>query len=359
MTLRCLLLTVACCCGLTGIARAAELEYRTVAGFGAVPLAVVETGNHEGPAIVFVHGGSQASRAWQKQLSDPALGAAFHLIAFDLRGHGASGKPWQAEDYGADPFAGDVNAVIEATTTGKVVLVAWSYGGNVALAYVRKFGLARVAGINITSSRSAFGPSTRRAEMTAAERDALANRGAAMRSDDLDVNAAATRNFIRDLTAQPLSEPDRAEFFMFNMMTPAYVRRAMGSFRPDNRDLAAQLTVPVLVSHGSTDALVSVKDAQRTQRMIAGSRLSIYDGAGHMPFYERPERFNQELAEFVRSIPAENSRGRRGQAVSRGESLGVMARICGEIPLMHDTMRTGKVVSNATFFNHGTDYCCT
>jgi len=302
VTLPRFLLTVACCCGLTGTARAAELEHRTVVGFGGVPLAIVQTGDRAGPPIVFVHGGSQASRAWKKQLSDSALGASFHLIAFDLRGHGASGKPWQADAYAADPFAGDVKAIIEATTAAKVVLVAWSYGGNVALAYVRKFGLERVAGINITASRSAFGPSTRRAEMSAAERTALDKRSAAMRSDDLAVNAAATRDFIGDLTATSLRESDLAEFFTFNMMTPAYVRRAMISFRPDNRNLAAQLTVPVLVSHGAADELVSVKDGQRIQRMIAGSRLSIYEGVGHMPFYERPERFNRELAAFVRSV---------------------------------------------------------
>ena len=86
------------------------------------------------------------------------------------------------------------------------------------------------------------------------------------------------------------------------MMTPAYVRRAMRTFRPDNRDLAAQLTVSVLVSHGVDDQLVSIKDARRIQRLIAGSRLSSYGGAGHMPFYERPQRFNRELAAFVRSV---------------------------------------------------------
>ena len=296
------LLGVVCCCAWASVATAAELEFRTLEGFGGVPLAVVQAGNRAGPPVVFVHGSSQAARVWHKQFADADLGAAFHLIAFDLRGHGASGKPWQADAYGADAFAGDVKAVIEATTTSKVVLVAWSYGGNVALAYVRKFGLARVAGLNITASRSAFGPSTRRAEMSAAERAVLDNRGAAMRSDDLAINLAATRDFIGDLTATPLEAPEMTEFLMFNMMTPAYVRRAMRLFRPDNRTLAARLTGPVLVSHGDADVLVSVKDAHRTHRMIAGSRLSVYEGVGHMPFYERPQRFNRELAAFVRSV---------------------------------------------------------
>ena len=253
-----------------------------------------------GPPILFIHGSSQGARIWHKQYADATLMDAFQLIAFDLRGHGVSGKPWSENAYSAASYAGDVKAVIEATTSSKVVLVAWSYGGNVAMAYVRKFGLERVAGINITASRSAFGPSTRLAEMTDRERAASDERRASMRSEDILVNAAATRNFVRALTATPLDDDVFADLLMLNMMTPPYVRRAMSTFRPDNRDLAARLTVPVLVSHGAADALVSVRDARRTHRMIDGSRISLYEGAGHMPFYERPERFNRELAEFVR-----------------------------------------------------------
>jgi non-heme chloroperoxidase len=295
-----LLLIVVAFFGLAGIVHAGEIERRTVTGYGGVPLAVMEAGNRDGPAILFVHGTAQATPVWKKQFADPVLSEAFHLIAFDLRGHGESGKPWDKDAYLADALAGDIKAVVEATTAGKVVLVPWSYGGIVTFAYVRKFGLERVAGINIAASRSAFGPSTRQAEMSGAERAALRERSAAMRSTDLLLRSAAMRNFIGDLTAAPLPENELAEFFAFNMMTPAYVLRVKRSYRPDNRDLAPELRLPVLVTHGDADVLVSVKDAQRSHRMIAGSRLSVYEGVGHMPFYERPERFNRELAEFAR-----------------------------------------------------------
>ena len=102
---------------------AGEVQHSTVPGFGEVPLAVAQAGNKAGPPILFVHGNSQSTRAWQKQFSDPALLDSFHLIAFDLRGHGASGKPWREDAYTAESYASDVNAVIEATTTARVVLV--------------------------------------------------------------------------------------------------------------------------------------------------------------------------------------------------------------------------------------------
>jgi pimeloyl-ACP methyl ester carboxylesterase len=35
--------------------------------------------------------------------------------------------------------------------------------------------------------------------------------------------------------------------------------------------------------------------------MIPGAKLSVYQGIGHSPFFEDPQRFNAELAAFVRS----------------------------------------------------------
>jgi len=286
--------------------QAADAEYSMVRGFGGVPLAVFQTGNRAGLPILFIHGSSQSMRVWSKQFVDPDLTEDFHLIAFDLRGHGASGKPWHSQAYGEEPLAGDVKAVIDTFTSLKVALVPWSYGGNVAMAYVRKFGLDRVSGINIVASRSGLGPSTMLSKLTEAERDVLNIRRRSMRSDDIAVNAEATRSFIRDLSAAKLDEEAFREFLAFNMMTAPYVRRAKGLYRPDNRDLASHMTVPVLVSHGDADALVSIEDAHRTRSMIKGSRISIYEGAGHMPFYENSERFNHELSAFVSMLQSQD-----------------------------------------------------
>ena len=92
------------------------MKSETIAGFDGVPLVVAETGNRNGPPILFIHGYSQSYLSWEKQLNDQKLAKEFHLIAFDLRGHGASAKPPRQEDYTIQAWAGDVAAVIAATT---------------------------------------------------------------------------------------------------------------------------------------------------------------------------------------------------------------------------------------------------
>ena len=75
-----------------GASARAALEFYTVQGYGGVPLTVVQTGNKQGPPILFIHGFSQSYLSWKDQLSDPDLQSHFHLIALDLRGHGAVGE---------------------------------------------------------------------------------------------------------------------------------------------------------------------------------------------------------------------------------------------------------------------------
>jgi pimeloyl-ACP methyl ester carboxylesterase len=39
--------------------------------------------------------------------------------------------------------------------------------------------------------------------------------------------------------------------------------------------------------------------SRRLLDLNPAARLSVYEGVGHAPFYERPERFNRELAVFA------------------------------------------------------------
>lgn len=281
-------------------AAAADLEFSPVTGHGGTPLVVVETGNRTGPPIVFIHGYSQSYLAWELQLRDPALLKEFHLIAFDLRGHGGSAKPSDPTVYRSEAWAADVDAVIRAKAKAKPVLVPWSYGGPVTMSYVRHHGDGGIAGINFVAAGTALGgPGPAPDPNDPAIKPRLA-RFMAMAGSDTIANIDATRWFVSSLTAKPLP-PDLSErAFVTNMMTPAYVRAALLSFRPDNSDLKGKLTVPILVSHGDIDAVVPYQTALDNKQHLPHATLSTYAGVGHAPFLESPERFAGELAKFTR-----------------------------------------------------------
>src|SRR5215207_944789 len=107
------------------------MKHHTIAGGGGIRLHVVEAGDPRGQAILFIHGFSQCSLAWSRQLGSD-LGRQYRLVAMDMRGHGASDKPRDA--YGDSKlWADDVYAVIRELGLDQVILCGWSYGPLVIL----------------------------------------------------------------------------------------------------------------------------------------------------------------------------------------------------------------------------------
>ena len=71
------------------------MKSHRILGGGGVQLHVVENGNPRGRPIVFLHGASQCSLQWSRQM-ESSLARTYRLLALDLRGHGLSGKPSDA-----------------------------------------------------------------------------------------------------------------------------------------------------------------------------------------------------------------------------------------------------------------------
>jgi pimeloyl-ACP methyl ester carboxylesterase len=93
-----------------------------------VPLAAREWAGGE-RGVLLIHGLASSSHIWD--LVAPLLARRFHVVAYDQRGHGRSGKP--ASGYGFERVASDAVAVMRSTALARPVVVGHSWGGNVAL----------------------------------------------------------------------------------------------------------------------------------------------------------------------------------------------------------------------------------
>jgi len=105
--------------------------------------------------VVFVHGLGFASPVWSKQFAS-CLSNDLRLIAFDLRGHGRSGKPEGGYDR-SEVWADDLAAVVEQCELEQPVIVAWSYGGLVVPDHIRLHGQAHIAGIVFAGAANRIG----------------------------------------------------------------------------------------------------------------------------------------------------------------------------------------------------------
>ncbi len=61
------------------------------------------------------------------------------------------------------------------------------------------------------------------------------------------------------------------------------------------------LSIPTLILWGRLDRVVPLADAQRFHQDIAGSRLVVFDGLGHVPEEEDPDTSLEALNAFLSS----------------------------------------------------------
>ncbi|WP_459614484.1 alpha/beta fold hydrolase [Bordetella sp. 2513F-2] len=285
--------TLAAIAAAPGLARAGATTLRKVrsSASDAVELAVYETGNPSARSVIFIHGYSQSHASWVRQLDDPGLRQALHMVAFDLRGHGESGKPMTAEAY-RDPrrWADDLASVIRATCRTPPCLVGWSYAGRVINDYLCVYGDAAIAGIDYVSATSTSAPGT------------LGRSAALMRplaSEDPAVADAAIEPFLRACFERQPTPEAMAQMVRFNRQTPPAVRRYLGGRPADYDAVLRRVRKPVLVSHGELDQISAVAMSRHTASLIPQALLSLYPGIGHACFYEDPQRFNAELLALV------------------------------------------------------------
>jgi non-heme chloroperoxidase len=277
-----------------------QANIHTVTGGGGLRLHVREWGNRTGPPILFIHGWSQNHLCWASQY-DSTLAAQFRLVAYDLRGHGMSDAPLEPEHYtDSARWADDLSAIIDTLGLDRPVLVGWSYGAFVICDYVRKHGQSRIAAINFVEAAVQLGPAAFGTLIGPGFLDHFAD----LTADDLPTNIRGARAFLRACIAQPLPAETIETALCWNIAVPAHVRANLAAREIDDTDVLSTLTVPMLVTQGRADSVVLPTMAEHILAICPGAEASWYDGVGHAPHLEAPERFNRELTELAQRVHA-------------------------------------------------------
>jgi pimeloyl-ACP methyl ester carboxylesterase len=277
-----------------------EVTLHQVTGGNGVRLAVRTAGPEDAPAIVLLHGWAQSGAAFSAQLNDPALTGKYRIVAPDLRGHGASDVPDVVGGYDdSDAWADDVAAVLELA--GKpAVLVGWSYGGAVITDYLRAYGDQDLAGIVFAAAATEVG----RGRPGAQPGSAMVSVMPYVNLEDLDAAARGFTEFVRGMSEIHLPGEITQRIVGDALRVPWQVRRALLRRTVDSSGVLSSITVPALVAHGRLDAVVDPAVAEYTHGKISGAEMRWFEKAGHMPFAERTEEFDEMLLEFAGRVLA-------------------------------------------------------
>ncbi|MGR6328030.1 alpha/beta fold hydrolase [Sphingomonas sp. XXL09] len=255
----------------------------------------------EGRPVVLLHGWPLSADSWDPQMIALA-DAGFRAIAYDRRGFGRSGQPWNGYDY--DTLTDDLADVLEATgATDGVTLVGFSMGGGEVARYMSRHDGKGVAAAGLISSVVPYMLKTDDNPHGTPE-ETLQGIGDGIKQDRAHFfrHTFFKQFFGVGYISSPVSDEvldwATATAMMAGLKPTLACAESFGhtDFRPD----LAAFRVPTLIIHGTSDQTVPIDAAGRAAAVgIADSQLVEYDGAPHGLFATEGDRLTSDLLTFL------------------------------------------------------------
>jgi pimeloyl-ACP methyl ester carboxylesterase len=251
------------------------------------------------------------SRVWKGQVH--YLARHFRVLTFDGRGNGRSDRPRSPEAYVEQEFADDALAVMDATGTKRAVLVCLSRGIERAMLLAAGHP-DRVAGIVAIAPALPLPPTAPRADAEEAFKAPLDSYEGWSKWNSnywLEHYEDFVEFFISQVFSEAHSTKQREDAVGWALETDpeTLVATQVASRLPDEdsvQALAAQVTCPVLVIHGTDDAVRPHDSGAYFADMVGGEFISL-QGSGHGPQGRIPVKVNLLLRNFVEGLVTESA----------------------------------------------------
>jgi pimeloyl-ACP methyl ester carboxylesterase len=255
---------------------------------GDVRIAYVRAG--QGPPVVLLGGFvGDATATWRHQID--ALSDSYTVVAWDTPGLGASSDV--PESFRLRDYADCLGGLVSALDLKQPVLVGLSFGGALALEFVRRHR-SQVRGLFLAGAYAGWAGSL------------PAETVVSRLQFSLDVSRRPTTEFVSALLPSmfsPGASSDRVAGFGANIARTSrgagFRTMALSSAEADLRDVLPTIDVPTVVLHGDEDVRAPREVADALCAAIPGSRLVVLAGAGHVSCVEAPQRFTGEVRAFL------------------------------------------------------------
>jgi pimeloyl-ACP methyl ester carboxylesterase len=255
-----------------------------------------------GPPVVLIHGVAGRAAQWEQTML--LLADRHTVIAPDLLGHGESAKP--RGDYSLGAFASGVRDLLIGLDIEAATVVGHSLGGGIAMQFAYQFP-ERCQRLVLVSS-GGLGQEVH-----------PVLRAATLPGSELVLPLLAHEKLLEIASILPRlfgklglrTGPDVTEMALgyASLSTPegrnAFIHTARAVIDPTGQRINATdrlylaSKMPSLIVWGRRDRIIPVSHARPTHKAMPGSRLELFDDAGHFPHLDDPLRFARVLLSFV------------------------------------------------------------
>ena len=240
----------------------------------------------EGPPLVLVHGVGSRLEAWDGVAG--RLGPGFRVLRYDLRGHGASGKP--PGPYHLDHFVADLAALLDHLDIDRCHLAGFSLGGLIA----QGFALAHAARLDKLALLSTVAGRTDEEKARVRARLETVGSGVSGAHFRKSLDRWFTPAFqeAHPEVIERLAEQNRQND------PAAYAAAYRVLAESDLAERLHEIEVPTLVMTGEGDIGSNPRMARLMAARIPGAELRILPGLRHSILTEAPDVVAEALGAF-------------------------------------------------------------
>ena len=255
--------------------------------------------------IILIHGLGSYLRAWEKNIGE--LSKNNRVIAIDLPGYGKSSK--EPHTGMMTFYAGIVNELVKELKLNKVVIGGHSMGGQIGMTTYLKYPQI-VKGL-VLAAPAGFERFTKGQKQWF--RDVMTVDGVRLTTPEGIQNNLAS-NFYRVPKDADFMVSERMEMRSADDFIPycyAVVQSVHGMVDNPVIDYLQDIKVPTLIFFGENDNLIpnrylnpgrTVEIAKYGASKIHNSKLVMIPKTGHFLMFEKPEVFNKETIDFIKSL---------------------------------------------------------
>jgi pimeloyl-ACP methyl ester carboxylesterase len=258
----------------------------------------------EGPALLLLHGIGNNCQTWAGVID--RLAETHTVIAPDLLGHGRSDKP--RGDYSIAAYANGMRDLLSVLDVEQATVVGHSLGGGIALQFAYQFPerCQRLALVGSGGLGPELSAGLRAATLPGAELVLTALAGI---SGPLRVGLQVLERAGRTTGWRRVGDFAEAGDALLALRDVEARRAFLRTLRGvvDARGQAVTAldrlyladSIPMLVVWGSRDPIVPALHAETVRSLVPSARVVVFDGAGHWPHLDEPDRFCDVLLDFI------------------------------------------------------------
>lgn len=252
-----------------------------------------------GRPVVLIHGWPLSADSWDAQAMALAE-AGYRAIAYDRRGFGRSGQPWNGYDY--DTLSDDLADVLQETGATDATIVGFSMGGGEVARYMSRHEGKGVVAAGLISSVVPYMLQTDDNPNGVPEKQLQAI-AEGIKADRFGFWTTFFQQFFGvGFISSPVSDETLQWAWRVTMQAglKPILACADAFGHTDFRGDLSAFKVPTLIVHGTADKTVPIDATGReAAKGIAGSQLIEYDGAPHGLTVTESDRFTADLLAFL------------------------------------------------------------